>query len=241
MPPSSITVLLTVSAAFGQSAFDVASIRPTRLVSGAEGGNWPKVAITPGSLTMHNHTLRNCIEWAWSLRSFQIVGPAWIDEERYEIGAKAPGPATRDQLRLMLRSLLEERFQLSVHRASKDVSVYALVPRRNGHKLREAATEDSGWSKLPGPGLRLSFRHSTVADLAEFLSTLIFVDRPVVDTSGLTAAYDFTLDLREVANAGDAAAPSLGTLLEEQLGLRLDTRKAPFEMLVIDHAERRPL
>jgi uncharacterized protein (TIGR03435 family) len=137
----------------------------------------------------------------------------------------------------MLRSLLAERCKLALHRDSKDVPVYALVPGRNGPKLHASISEDSGWSKMPGPGLRLSFRGSTIAQLAEFLSNLVFVDRPVVDASGLIATYDFTLDLREVADSSDAARPSLGTLLQEQLGLKLDARKAPVEILVIDHAE----
>jgi uncharacterized protein (TIGR03435 family) len=233
--------LLLPFAVLAQPAFDVASIRPTRLVSGVEGGNWPKVAVTPAGLTLHNYTLRDCIEWAWSVRSFQIEAPAWIDDERFEIGARAAGPTATDQLRLMLRSLLQERFRLALHRESKDVAVYALVPAKGGVKLREAGDGESGWSKI-GPGLRLSFKRATVAQLAEYLSMLVFIDRPVVDGSALTAAYDFTLDLREVADrSGDAPAPSVGTLLQEQLGLRLETRKAPMEILVVDRAERMPL
>jgi uncharacterized protein (TIGR03435 family) len=229
--------MLLAAAAYAQPAFEVASIRPTRLVSGVEGGNWPKVVVSPSSVTLHKHTLRDCIAWGWSVRAFQISGPALIDDEKYEIGARTAAPATPGELRLMLRNLLEERFKLGLHRESKDVPVYALAPARKGPKLHPAASEESGWSKLPGGGLRLSFRRSTVAQLAEFLSTLIFVDRPVVDASGLAAAYDFTLDLREVADSADAARPSLGTLLEEQLGLKLEARKAPFTVLVVDRVE----
>jgi uncharacterized protein (TIGR03435 family) len=240
MRAAALAFLLTVTA-LAQPAFDVASIRPTRLVSGVEGGNWPKVAVTPAGITMHNYPLRDCIEWAWNVRPFQVEGPAWLDDERFEIGARTAGPTATEQLRLMLRSLLQERFRLALHRDSKDVAVYALVPAKGGVKLREAADGESGWSKI-GPGLRLSFKRSTVAQLAEYLSMLVFVDRPVVDASALTAAYDFTLDLREVADRSvDAPAPSIGTLLQEQLGLRLETRKAPVEILVVDHAERMPL
>jgi uncharacterized protein (TIGR03435 family) len=234
----SSSILIAAWAAAAQPAFDVASIRPTRLVSGVEGGNRPKVVVAPGELMMHRHTLRDAIEWAYGVRSFQIAGPAAINDERYEIGARVDAPATPAQLRLMLRTLLADRFRLSLHRERKDVAVYGLVLGRNGPKLHASAGEESGWSKLPGPGLRLSFRASTVAQLAEFLSTLVFVDRPVIDATGLGSDYDFALDLREVADSADAARPSLGTLLEEQLGLKLDARKAPFEMLVIDRAER---
>jgi len=236
-----VLAFLLPVATLAQPAFDVASIRPTRLVSGTEGGNWPNAAVTSAGITMHNYTLRNCIEWAWNVRPFQVEGPAWLDDERFEIGARTAGPTATEQLRLMLRGLLQERFRLALHRDSKDVAVYALVPSKSGVKLREAADGESGWSKT-GPGLRLSFRRSTVAQLAEYLSMLVFVDRPVVDASGLTGAYDFILDLREVADrSGDAPAPSVGTLLQEQLGLRLETRKAPMEILVVDRAERMPL
>jgi len=230
--------MLLAAAALAQTTFEVASIRPTRLVSGVEGGNWPKVVVSPSSLALHKHTLRDCIAWAWNVRNFQITGPASLDGEKYEIDARTGAAATPDQVRLMLRSLLEERFHLALHRESKDVPVYALAAGRKGLKLRPAASEESGWSKLPGGGLRLSFRRSTVAQLAEFLSTLIFVDRPVVDASGLTAAYDFALDLREVADSTDVSRPSLGTLVEEQLGLKLEARQAPLAVLVVDRVER---
>ena len=234
----SIPMLLAAAAvAFGQPAFEVASIRPTRLASGVEGGNWPKAVVSPSSLALHKYTLRDCIAWAWSVRSFQISGPASLDDERYEVGARTGTSVTPGELRLMLRNLLEERFRLALHRESREVPVYALAAGRNGSKLHPAEAEESGWSKLPGGGLRIAFRRSTVAQLAEFLSTLIFVDRPVVDASGLPAAYDFNLDLREVADSTDVAHASLGTLLQEQLGLKLEARKAPFTVLVVDHVE----
>jgi hypothetical protein len=114
--------------------------------SGGERGNWPKVVVKRGALTMHRHTLRDAIEWAYGVRSYQIAGPACIDDERYEIGAKSAAPV---------------------------------------------ATGGKGWSKMPGPGLRVALRASPEAQLAEFLSTLIFVACPVPDPSCITGTFDF--------------------------------------------------
>jgi uncharacterized protein (TIGR03435 family) len=110
-----------------------------------------------------------------------------------------------------------------------------LLPRRRGITLRASTAEASAMRKLSGGGLRLEFRKTTLADLAAFLSTLAAVDRPVRDATGVDAAYDFTLDLHEL-DAPDGA--SLPTLIQEQLGLRIETRQAAVEVLVIDHVER---
>jgi uncharacterized protein (TIGR03435 family) len=100
-------------------------------------------------------------------------------------------------------------------------------------------------TKLPGPGLRLSFQGTTPGQLADFLSSLAAIDRPVLDGSGLEGEYDFALDLRAAAGpwASEAekdAAPSVSSVLEQQLGLRLDARKQQVEVLVIDRARRTP-
>src|SRR4051794_9820483 len=91
----------------------------------------------------------------------------------------------------MLQALLKERFQLRVHTESKPRPVQALTVAKNGPKLRESKAEAAGMSKLPGGGLRLQFRRTTLAELDAFLSTLAAVEVPVRDQSGLTAAYDF--------------------------------------------------
>jgi uncharacterized protein (TIGR03435 family) len=96
--------------------------------------------------------------------------------------------------------------------------------------------------KLPGGGLRLEFRRTTVGQLADFLSELAVIDRPVQDRSGLTGVYDFPLDLHEVAGpwASDAerqAAPSMSTVLQEQLGLKFEARKDAVDVLAIDRIE----
>jgi uncharacterized protein (TIGR03435 family) len=237
---SIIAPLRVFCAAWGQT-FDVASVRANGapLADGQTRG----ISATPTSVTARAANLLDCIQWAWQVREFEVAGPEWIRSERWDIAARAGSPAGADELRGMMRSLLEDRFGLRLHREEKEMSVYALTVGRRGSKLRASAQESSGMSKLPGGGLRLEFRRTTVAELANFLSTLAAVDRPVEDRSGLGGVYDFRLDLHEVAGpwgseAERAAAPSLGTVLEEQLGLRLEGRRAPVEVLVVDRVQR---
>jgi uncharacterized protein (TIGR03435 family) len=134
--------------------------------------------------------------------------------------------------------------------------VYALVVGKSGPKLRES-NADSSSVKLAPPGLRFVFQKEPMSQLADTLSTLVFVDRPIVDMTGRNAVYDFTLDLRELTGSGRSSAQesagypgdgaaagvsgaSIFTILREQLGLTLEPRKAPLDVLVVDHAERMP-
>src|SRR5208337_3976872 len=88
--------------------------------------------------------LRDCLQAAYGLQDYQISGPDWLRSERYDIAAKAAGATTGDQAKLMLQTLLAQRFQLTLHRETKDLPVYALVPAKGGHKLRAAASNASG-------------------------------------------------------------------------------------------------
>jgi len=125
------------------------------------------------------------------------------------------------------------------------MQVWALIPGRRGPKLASSSDERQAMLRLPGGGLRLEFRRTTVAELAGFLSTLAVVSRPVYDRSGLAGVYDFRLDLHEAAGPWETqaerlAAPSIITVVEEQLGLRLEGRREPVEVLVVERAARPP-
>jgi uncharacterized protein (TIGR03435 family) len=113
--------------------FDVASIKPGALASaGGEGSRRENISSSPDTLTMANVSLASAIKWAYSLHDYQVAGPAWLNDERYDIRAKASGPTPDDQLRLMLRTLLADRFKLTSHRQTKDLPVYALLVAKNG-------------------------------------------------------------------------------------------------------------
>lgn len=225
-------------------AFDVASVKPSKLIPG-EGAWHSGITATPAGLTIRTRSLRDCIEWAWKIKSYQLSGPAWMDTEKYDIIAKAAGATPPDRLRLMLQTLLEERFQLALHHETRELPVYLMVAAKGGPKLRPTQADTSDIEKIPGAGLQLSFQRASLSQLADFLSGLAAIDRPVLEGTGLDRLYDFTLDLRAAAGpwASEAerqAVPPISAVVEEQLGLKLESRKQPVEVLVVDHARGVP-
>lgn len=183
--------------------------------------------------------------------------PDWTRSERYDIVAKVTGPdvseylkLTQAQRKLMLQKMLEDRFKLQIHRESKPTPVYELVIAKSGLKMQPAKPDDipangrtvffSGRDALSGKG-------ATSQDLAFALSDS-GMDRQVLDKTGLTGKYTFTLRFtmnqeadaaaQETASSPNASAPSIFTALQEQLGLKLQPANAPVEYLVVDHVER---
>lgn len=229
--------------------FEVATIKPSNPESSGRGINVGRGG--GNAFTTLNVPLADLIRFAFGLHARQVIGgPSWMETEKYDILAKpdAPGVPNAPQVRAMVQKLLAERFGLVFHREKRELSTYLLTVDKAGVKM--VKSEASG-SRLPGfsgrgPG-RLGARNSTMADFADFLQARA-VDRPVVDQTGLTDRYDFTLEFREersgaAAVAGSNATPSaqpaddrpdLFAALRQQLGLRLESGKAQVEVLVID-------
>lgn len=237
-----------------QPAFEVASIKPNR--TGARNSGFRRAG--PGALNATNVTLKMLISFAYEVRDHQISGgPDWIDSERYDILAKSEdGAGTQARtteernalLRLRVQKLLADRFQLTLHRTTRELPMFALVVGKNGTKQLHPAM-GSG-SELVTNGHHLTCRQITMATFARtFLQSEL--GRSVVDRTGLTGEFDFTLDwvrdeaqhrLADLETDAPAAAggegPSFFTALQEQLGLKLEPAKGPVEILVIDRAER---
>jgi uncharacterized protein (TIGR03435 family) len=138
---------------------------------------------------------------------------------------------------------LAERFQFQVHRETKELPVYALVVTKTGPKLHTA--EPGGNTEMRGDNGSFVFRSTSMPQFAANLSTLASVDRPVLDRTAIPGVFDFglkfaesSLEMKRQTIQGDG--PSIFTLIQEQLGLKLEAQKGPVEMLVIDHAERIP-
>jgi uncharacterized protein (TIGR03435 family) len=240
--------------AFAQAAFEVASVKANASArSGAEGSTREVIESPPGSLTMHNVSLRTCVKWAYGLRDYQLQAPAWLGSERYDIAAKAAGAAAVDQLRLMLQALLAERFKLTAHRETKELTVFALAVAKSGPKLRAAKATgrgrelgDAEGSMKPSGGA-LVFRNYSMAELAERLSARPFnMARPVVDRTGLTGRFDFGMkfsdndaELKRTMERMEADQSSFASALND-LGLKLDPQKAPVEILIVDRADKVP-
>jgi uncharacterized protein (TIGR03435 family) len=173
-----------------------------------------------------------------------------METENYDISAKPdqPGVPNGTQVRAMVQQLLAERFQLVFHTEKKELSAYIITVAKSGSKLSK---NESG-GNLPGFGGRgpgaIGVRNSTMAQFADFLQARI-VDRPVVDQTGLTDKFDFTLSWRpdQLPPPGPNAPPppadlesrsDLFTAFQEQLGLKLEATKTPVEVLVIDRVQK---
>jgi uncharacterized protein (TIGR03435 family) len=155
-----LAAILTIAFA-GADQFEVASVKPDRIGSaGGESAPREKITVSPGSLTMRSVTLQTCIKWAYGLRDFQISGPGWLSSERYDIAAKASGPAAEPELRLMLRALLADRFKLKTRMETKEKPIYALVVAKGGPRLH--ASKDGDPSFGPSGG-ELIFRNFSMA------------------------------------------------------------------------------
>jgi uncharacterized protein (TIGR03435 family) len=191
---------------------------------------------------MRNVPLRYAIEWAYDLKDYEISGPEWIKaDDRYNIVANAPG-ASEAQMRQMLQTLLVQRFQMKLHRETKELAVYALVPGKGAPKVKEApANEETGFSSTPAG---ISFKHQPISRFTFMLTRRM--DRPVLDLTGLAGFYDFTVDLSGLGfngqpPAADTDGPTVFTAVQNDLGLKLEARKHPVEILVVDSVSKAPI
>jgi len=216
-------------------SFNVASIKPNPNPRGR-----PKIEVTPGGLTITPASLSYLIQWAYNIRRDQIVSPPWTRGEFYDIAAKTSAPSTEDQIRVMLQSLLAERFQLAYHRESRMLSVYQMVVAKSGSKLVESKSGEGSNPRTT----RISYPlpHTSMAELALKLQELGAVSLPVVDRTGLTGYFDITLTFpegsRPTDRPGGGNEADIFSILEKQLGLKLEEKKSATEVLVVDRAER---
>jgi uncharacterized protein (TIGR03435 family) len=255
MLPAILTLtLFAAAAAVGQSAdfpaFDVASVKVSQ--PGTAGGprRRENIQVSPGTVTMRNVSLKSSIRWAWHVAEYQVSGPDWLDSQRYEIAGKAAGPATEEQLRLMMQALLQERFKLALHRQTKELPAYVLVAGRNGPKVHETKTEGEASIDINQRQLSVAVQRAPVSQLVEMISNMLRA--PVIDMTGLTGRYDITLNVAkyaaEMAARGQSieSAPAdplalISMILQDEFGLKLEARKMPLELVIIDRAEKAPV
>ena len=184
--------------------------------------------------------------------SFRTIGPNWRDRPTdtiYDIVAKTAAPVPESQIQRMLQTLLQERLGLAVHRETRDLPVYALVVARGGIKFHRS--ESAGEESIKPTGMFVTrFERVSMARLARILDPP-FTSRHTVDETGLAGIFDFTLDLAAylLDPAGGATHDGRGALdlesayiqaLPAELGLRLEKKTAPLEVMVIDHVEKDP-
>ncbi len=236
-----------VAAPQGPRAFEVATVKLNKSAQ-----DWPGIHSDPARLAATNMTLKALLATAYLVREDQISGgPGWIDSDRYDIVGKSERATNGDEQRQMLRTLLTERFKLRLRQTSKEIEGFDLVVAKNGPKLKPGK-EGAPSRRRFGKG-RLGLENGTMENLARVLAGAL--GRPVVDRTGLTGSYDVNLVytpegyLPKPAEAEDARTgreppppdpngPSLFIALQEQLGLKLESHKAPAEFVVVEHAER---
>jgi uncharacterized protein (TIGR03435 family) len=277
---------------FGQTApppqFEVASIRPS--APAALGQVGLGLHIDGSQVSMRQFALKDEIAVAFNLKQYQVSGPDWLATEKFDIVAKLPEGAPRNQVREMLQALLLDRFQMKTHHETKDFSVYAVVVAKSGLKMKEAPPDpadatadgdkktDQGAVNVSVSGgrggvvanygngsfftlgnNRIDAQKMQMNDVADMLAR--FEDRPVVDMTELKGKYDFTLTfteedyhammIRAAISSGMALPPEAIQAMQnasgdslfsalQMVGLKLESRKAPLDVLVIDHAEKSP-
>ena len=258
----SLIIMLLLTVAFAgvvnaqkQPQFDVATVKLSPPVQPGVPLSINLGFIRNGTATLTNTTLSECLQFAYGIVSdTQIAGPDWIkarSDVRFDVVAKAPPDTPQDQVLLMMQGLLAERLKLAVHHEKREMPFLALVVAKNGPKLLPA--KEGGDAPRLGAG-RIIHPRLPMSLLGTLLSR--FERQIVIDLTGLTGS--FAVDLQWTPDAVrdrapqygapllingqtvDLNGPSVYTALQEQLGLRLESRKGPVDALVVDHAERVP-
>ena len=244
---------ITTTAQPTTPVLEVASVR-----KGGALGTHRGFTISGSRVNLVGFTLRDMILDAYNLKPYQLLGISdWMKLESYDIAARAGGEfsdraggnteLTREQARAVLQAVLTSRFQLKVHRETKDIPVYSLVIGKNGSKMKVSAQDAVFDPKVEfgSSGRRISNPKSTMDQLVVFLASQ--TDRPVVDKTGLTGFHSYSLEWNSDNDPQLAAAVprdpgvaelSIFTAVQEQLGLKLESARGPVEMLVIDYAEK---
>ncbi len=262
--------------------FEVASVRQNKSddkpYSNFPLNPGPQFSPSRGHLVATNMLLLQYIVFAYKMTSFQIQSirsqlPDWARSDHFDIEARVEGEPTKDQMRLMMRSLLEDRFKLTVHHESRLVPIFGLVlakPGEIGARLVRHPEDDPTCSKaplpqsIPGgypaacgagasmpasvPGLTaIGGRKVTMEMFAVGLTNLYNnVDRPVIDQTGLSGTFDYTLEwmpepdgpmLPDAKSQPDVGGPTFAEALRKQLGLKLLPEKAPIDVIVLDRVE----
>lgn len=256
-------------------SFEVASIKPNHSVDASS-----RTMMQPERFTATNTTVESLVALAYNVKDFQIAGgPSWVKSQGYDMEAKVeesvaeksrklPSDELRMRMRLMIQAMLADRFELKVSHQTKELPVYALVVAKGGPKFQEAKPSDTRPNGIKGPdgrpvrsgyGIRIGLGQITgqsvsMGMLVDQLSEQL--DRNIVDETGLTGTYDFTLrwtpDQGARALSGgaegvkpgiddqsptDSPQPSIFTAIQEQLGLKLQSTKASVGIIVIAHIE----
>jgi len=190
--------------------------------------------------------MNTCIGWAFNIQDAQIIGPNWLSDVAFDIFAKSAGPAPEAELRKMLQTLLADRFKLAFHRETREIPALILVVSSKGHKLKPA--DKPGEPSFKTGKMSLTGEGATLSELTQFLSHEL--REPVIDQTGLKGLFNYTLDINayvtdEIKKSGGDGPPLeansiIASAMQEQLGLKVEAKKTPVTMLIVEHLEKSP-
>jgi len=238
------------------TAFEVASVKPSGPKS-LRGSDFGPGSSDPTRYYFHSASLLDLIITAYKVEVFQVSSKTALDRQTFDLDTKLPANTTKKQFQVMLQNLLAERFHLKLHIESKEFPAYALVVSKGEPRLNQPAEGANFPNLAPGrPGferrdsraggfrvVRMRAQKQPISWLATMLQSPN--GRTVVDQTGLTETYDFTLEFsEEIPNAdsppGAPVAPDLFKALQQQLGLQLVAKRIPFDVVVIDSVDKMP-
>jgi uncharacterized protein (TIGR03435 family) len=243
--------LVTLAQVTAPAQFEVASVK---LIPGPVGFHNTILNMAHGSVHLDYAALRQITGLAYGIQRVRVVGgPEWMDSDLYRVEAKAENSdISREQVQAMLQALLQERFKLAVHHETRQLPVYTLVVDKGGSKLRESKEPGRPLVSMGAPetgqfgGRPLVFHNMSLAGLVNTVANVL--GTPVIDQTGLKGSYDFTLEwstarpLPESDVSGVPRAtpvgPSIIDAVREQLGLKMEEKKGPVDVLFVDHAEK---
>jgi uncharacterized protein (TIGR03435 family) len=243
-----LLIACAAPAAFCQPSFLAASLK----TSDADLKSRPMIMADPGRIQYTNVTLRTMLTRAYGLKDYQVKGPDWVSNQLYSLVATMPPDTPDAAFKEMFQRLLEERFQLKLRRTSEEMPVYALIAGKGAPKLTKA---EGGDVSIRTTGGAMRAKNASMWNLSNMLGGLL--DRPVIDQTGIEGQYDFTLEfgpdatlgpgMRKMSmeaslSGGGEAAPgqSIFTAIQ-QLGLKLDAKKAPVEVLIVESGSKVPV
>jgi uncharacterized protein (TIGR03435 family) len=240
-----VAVLLFVTGvgalAQSRAVFDVASVR-----AGHPGQE--SIEFGPASLTLRNARLNVCIREAYGVQDAQVSGPAWMGDVWFDIFAKAAKEASRAELREMLQALLGERFKLAVHRENREMTALILTVAKSGHKLQPTETEGS--PSFETGKMNATGRGATIEPLVALVAREL--REPVIDQTGLKGRFNYFVDIepyfseesRKAQVPGGGPPPDANAIIavafQKELGLKVEAKKAPVEVIVVDRVEKAP-
>jgi uncharacterized protein (TIGR03435 family) len=248
--PFVVSFALSSSVALGQAtttapAFDVASVKPSQHSVGPDYNN--QLTYAPAGISARNVTLKRLLAEAYHLQQNQVLGPNWLNQNEYDIDARAAGVVTKEQMALMLQSLISQRFNLTQHSETREMRVYELVVDKSGAKIHPV---EGGETTSAPAGFHF---HGDLRQFADLLAVQLSIPAsnnpseparastsqiPVVDKTGMPGIFDFTVDMHP--ELGTDMFASWQRALQDQLGLKIESRKENLTVLVVDQAAKIP-